>query len=99
VRKYSQPESARIEARNKDAELRRLKAELKRMTEERDILKKGRRVLCQSIPGKVRIHTGSRSPALCTANVSGDGSASLGYCAWRSAPITRRQRENQRLRG
>jgi len=30
-------------------ELRRLKAELKRVTEERDILKKGRRVLCQAV--------------------------------------------------
>jgi len=40
VRKYSEPEPVRIEARSKDAELRRLKAELKRVTEERDILKK-----------------------------------------------------------
>ena len=40
VRKYSQLEPVRIEARSKDAELRRLKAELKRVTEERDILKK-----------------------------------------------------------
>jgi transposase len=40
VRKYSQPEPVRREAQNKDAELRRLKAELKRVTEERDILKK-----------------------------------------------------------
>ncbi len=40
VKKYSQPEPARLEAQGKDAELRRLKAELKRVTEERDILKK-----------------------------------------------------------
>jgi transposase len=40
VRKYSQPEPVRREAQSKDAELRRLKAELKRVTEERDILKK-----------------------------------------------------------
>jgi len=30
----------RIEAQGKDAEIRRLKSELKRVTEERDILKK-----------------------------------------------------------
>lgn len=30
-------------------ELRRLKAELRRVTEERDILKNGRRVLCQAV--------------------------------------------------
>lgn len=40
VRTYSHPAPARIEAQSKDAELRRLKAELKRVTEERDILKK-----------------------------------------------------------
>ena len=40
IRKYSQPEPVRREVQNKDAELRRLKAELKRVTEERDILKK-----------------------------------------------------------
>jgi transposase len=40
IRKYTQPEPARIEAQSQHAELRRLKAELKRVTEERDILKK-----------------------------------------------------------
>ncbi|EEF23359.1 conserved hypothetical protein, partial [Ricinus communis] len=39
VRKYSQPDPVRREAQNKDAELRRLQAELKRVTEERNILK------------------------------------------------------------
>jgi transposase len=37
---YGQPESERIEAQGQQAELRRLRAELKRVTEERDILKK-----------------------------------------------------------
>lgn len=32
--------------------MRRLKAELRRVTEERDILKKGRRVLCQGVRAK-----------------------------------------------
>ena len=40
VKQYSQPESVRIEAQGQQAELRRLKAEHKRVTEERDILKK-----------------------------------------------------------
>lgn len=40
VKQYSQPEQVRIEAQGQQAELRRLKAELKRVTEERDILKK-----------------------------------------------------------
>lgn len=40
VKCYSLPESERIETQSQQAELRRLKAELKRVTEERDILKK-----------------------------------------------------------
>lgn len=40
VKHYSQPAAIRLEALGQQAELRRLKAELKRVTEERDILKK-----------------------------------------------------------
>ena len=40
IKQYIQPESVRIETQGQQAELRRLKAELKRVTEERDILKK-----------------------------------------------------------
>lgn len=40
VKKYSQPEPVRCEAQSQQAELRSLRAELKRVTEERDILKK-----------------------------------------------------------
>ena len=40
VKGYGLPESERIETQSQQAELRRLKAELKRVTEERDILKK-----------------------------------------------------------
>jgi transposase len=40
VKQYSQPEPVRCEAQSQQAQLRDLKAELKRVTEERDILKK-----------------------------------------------------------
>jgi transposase len=40
VKEYSQAEPARCETQSQQAELRELKAELKRVTEERDILKK-----------------------------------------------------------
>ena len=40
VKQYRLPQLERIEAQNQQSELRRLKAELKRVTEERDILKK-----------------------------------------------------------
>ena len=42
VKLYGLPESERVEAQSQQAELRRLKAELKRVTEERDILKNPR---------------------------------------------------------
>ena len=40
VKLYGEPESDRREVQSQQDELRRLKAELKRVTEERDILKK-----------------------------------------------------------
>jgi transposase len=40
MKRYSLPEAERLDVQNQQAELRRLRAELKRVTEERDILKK-----------------------------------------------------------
>lgn len=40
IKEYSLPAETRQEQQNQSAEIRRLKAELKRVTEERDILKK-----------------------------------------------------------
>ena len=40
VKRYSVPEPERFEAQSQSAEIRKLKAELRRVTEERDILKK-----------------------------------------------------------
>lgn len=40
VRRYGKPTEQRQQASNEAAELRRLRAEVKRLTEERDILKK-----------------------------------------------------------
>jgi transposase len=40
VKQYGAPEAERLQTRSQADELRRLKAELKRVTEERDILKK-----------------------------------------------------------
>lgn len=40
LKRYSLPEGERLELQGQSAEIRRLKAELKRVTEERDILKK-----------------------------------------------------------
>lgn len=46
IKKYSLPEADRIEQQGQAAEIRRLKAELKRVTEERDILKKAASTHC-----------------------------------------------------
>lgn len=40
VRQYKVPESERLATKDQHAEIKRLKAEIKRVTEERDILKK-----------------------------------------------------------
>jgi transposase len=40
IRRYRVPEAERLVTEDQNAELRRLKAELRRVTEERDILKK-----------------------------------------------------------
>lgn len=40
TKELSKPAGARVEAQEQSAEIRRLKAELRRVTEERDILKK-----------------------------------------------------------
>lgn len=45
IKRYSLPAVERIAAQDQQAEIRQLKAELKRVTEERDILKKPPRTL------------------------------------------------------
>jgi transposase-like protein len=49
---FAKPEVVQRAEMDQSAEVRRLKAELKRMTEERDIHKKSRRVLCQGVKAK-----------------------------------------------
>lgn len=53
--KFGRPDVVRQAELDQSAEVRRLKAELKRVTEERDILKKPPRTL-QRDSGKVRVH-------------------------------------------
>lgn len=60
LKRYSVPETERSELQGQAADIRRLKAELKRVSEERDILKRPQRTLPKG-PGKVRIHSGARS--------------------------------------
>ncbi len=55
IRRYSKPQEQRQQEGDQQAELRRLRAELKRVTEERDILKRPPRTLPRS-PAEVRLH-------------------------------------------
>ncbi|SMP99274.1 Transposase and inactivated derivatives [Pseudomonas putida] len=68
VKRYSKPEKQRVQEDDQQAELRRLRAELKRVTEERDILKRPPRTLPRSA-AEVRPHQSAirrlfRSPPL-----------------------------------
>lgn len=55
LKQFGVPAADRAEARSQQDEIRRLKSELKRVTEERDIQKRPRRTLPRN-PGKVRLH-------------------------------------------
>ncbi|HEY0845763.1 MAG TPA: IS3 family transposase [Noviherbaspirillum sp.] len=99
IKKYSVSAPERAAAQDQQAELRRLKAELKRVTEERDILKKGRRVLCQDIRVRyafIREHE-AQYPVrrLCKVMMVHPS----GYYAWRSNPESARSIEDRRLLG
>ncbi|MCT4501782.1 IS3 family transposase [Pseudomonas sivasensis] len=99
IKRYSKPQEERQQDDDQHAELRRLRAELKRVTEERDILKKGRRVLCQGVRLKyafIKQRAGDYSiRRLClTLKVHPSG-----YYAWLSEPQSVRAKDDQRLLG
>ncbi|MGR6616703.1 IS3 family transposase [Pseudomonas sp. B16120] len=99
VKRYTKPQEQRVEENDQSAEVRRLRAELKRVTEERDNLKKGRRVLCQGVRLKYAFikqqagHYAIRRLCL-TLKVHPSG-----YYAWLSEPKSARGKDDQRLLG
>ncbi len=81
IKRYSLPEAERIAVQDQQAELRQVKAELKRVTEERDILKKAAAYLCPlgalpRRPGEVRIYPQPGIGASDTAALQDDDGAS-----------------------
>ena len=68
-RSYHTPDSQRQEKSIAQSEIRCLKAELVRVTEERDILKRQRRTL-QEMPSKVRLYRGTPLTIFCSGDVS-----------------------------
>ncbi len=55
IKRYTKPQEQRVQEDDQSAELRRLRAELKRVTEERDILKRPPRTLPRSA-AEVRLY-------------------------------------------
>ncbi len=99
IKRYSQPEAQQQDDSSQQAEIRRLKAELRRVTDERDILKKGRRVLCQAVRVRyafIQEHASAHPiRRLCRMmNVHPSG-----YYAWQHQPLSARALEDQRLLG
>lgn len=57
IKRYGKPDGERKAAQDQQAEIRQLKAELKRVTEERDILKKRPPRTLPRSPGEVRVYS------------------------------------------
>ncbi|MCH8493929.1 MAG: IS3 family transposase [Idiomarina sp.] len=97
LKKFSKPTKKREEEQDLRAEIARLKRELKRTEQERNILKEGRGVLCQRVKERYRFikSRSSRYPVrvLCrTLNVHPSG-----YYDWLKSPVSAREREDQQL--
>ncbi|QKV56161.1 MAG: IS3 family transposase [Dechloromonas sp.] len=98
LKRYSLPPVERSELQGQSAEIRRLKAELKRVSEERDILK-GRSVLCQRVPVRyafIQAHE-MYYPVRRLCHVMAVHPS--GYYAWKAEPASPRQQDDQRLLG
>ena len=97
--KFDQAEAVRRSELDQSAEVRRLKAELKRVTEERDILKKHRGVLRQGVKAKyvfMQAHARKFRPcAICRVL----GVHRSGYFEWLRQQASTRDREDARLIG
>ena len=98
LKRYGVPEQERLETQSQSAEIRKLKAELRRVTEERDILKRPPRTL-PGVPVRyafIRAHE-EQHPVrrLCQMMVVHPS----GYYAWKSNPTSARKKEDQRLSG
>ncbi|UNP27596.1 IS3 family transposase [Lysobacter gummosus] len=85
--------------KDQNADVRRLKAELRRVTEERDIPKKSRRVLCQGVKVKYAFMKQHADEFGLAAMCRVLGINRSGYYAWLHAPASARARDDQRLLG
>jgi len=76
----------------------RITAELKRVTEERDILKKAAAYFAKE-SRRGRIHQSKRTPLPRTTDVPYMAAHPSGYYAWQAEPVSAKQKDDQRLPG
>ncbi|WP_411178928.1 IS3 family transposase [Klebsiella variicola] len=79
------------------SEILKLRAQLKRTEEERDILKKGRAVLCKGARLKYRFINEHRTVWGVMTMCRVQNIARAGFCAWLHNPVSARDKDNQRL--
>ncbi|MGS0724799.1 IS3 family transposase [Shewanella sp. 0m-11] len=99
INKFDKPEKQHITIDNQQDEIRKLKAELRRVTEERNIPKGGRRVLCKRVKEKYTFIKSRLDQypiaVLCRVlNVHRSG-----FYAWLKQPCSNRTIEDKRLLG
>ncbi|WP_374617286.1 IS3 family transposase [Thauera aminoaromatica] len=97
IKRYGVPAEQRAERDSQADEIRRLKAELRRVTEERDILKKGRRVLCQAVRVRyafIDAHVVQYPVRRLCSTLAVHPS---GYYAWKQQPVSERSANDQRI--
>lgn len=99
IKQYSLPPEQRAAQDQQRDELRRLKAELKRVTEERDISKRGRRVFCQAV--RVRCAFIQEHESYCPIRRMCKVLQvhPIGFYAWRDSPRSAHAVDDRRLLG
>ncbi|MBZ2210120.1 IS3 family transposase [Massilia soli] len=97
VKRYGMPEEERKAVDAQCDEMRRLKAELKRVTEERDILKKGRGVLCQDVRVRYTLIVALQDHYSVRRLCKMLDVHPSGFYAWRHSPESQRAKEDKRL--
>ncbi|UKE71475.1 IS3 family transposase [Xanthomonas graminis] len=91
------PSSTHPAAIDQACELRRVKSELRRVTEERDILKKGRSVLCQAVRVRYAFMLDHEREFGLRSMCKVFGLHPSGYYAWRSKPMSPRAKDDARV--
>ncbi|WP_085940843.1 IS3 family transposase, partial [Vreelandella boliviensis] len=99
IKRYDKPVEQRQEEDDLQAENRRLKAELKRVSEERDIFKKGHRVLRQGVRLRYAFIQNYASQYSVRRLCQMMAVHPSGYYAWCKKALSNRAREDERLLG